>query len=62
VHSPDGEPPYDVRWLDTDEEATVFPGPDAIVVTQAEQKAADERARSRFAAVQAAIADNAHGG
>jgi len=46
-----------VRWLDTDEEATVFPGPDAIVVTAAEHEAADERARLRFAAMQAAIAD-----
>ena len=61
VHSSNGEPPYHVRWLDTDEEATVFPGPDAIVVTAAEQKAADERARSRFAAVQAAITDRARG-
>lgn len=40
VHSPDGEPRYGVRWLDTDEEATVFPGPDAIVVTPAEQRVA----------------------
>jgi len=55
VRSADGEPPFRVRWLATGEEATVFPGPDAIVVTAAEQKAADERARSRFAAVQAAI-------
>jgi Domain of unknown function (DUF1918) len=61
VRSPDGEPPFRVRWLDTDEVATVYPGPDAIVVTAAEQKAADERARSRFAAMQAAIADHAHG-
>jgi hypothetical protein len=55
VRSPDGEPPYRVRWLTTGEEATVYPGPDAIVVTAAEQEAADERARSRFAAVQSAI-------
>ncbi|WP_156685553.1 DUF1918 domain-containing protein [Mycobacterium sp. Marseille-P9652] len=55
VRSPDGEPPFQVRWLTTGEETTVFPGPDAIVVTAAEQRAADERARSRFAAVQAAI-------
>jgi Domain of unknown function (DUF1918) len=55
VPSREGEPPYRVRWLDTDEQATVFPGPDAIVVTAAEQKAADKRARSRFAATQAAI-------
>ncbi|MFZ1178779.1 MAG: DUF1918 domain-containing protein [Mycobacterium sp.] len=61
VHLPDGEPPYRVRWLATGDEATVFPGPDAIVVTAAEQKAADERARSRFAAVQAAIREHAHG-
>ena len=61
VQSPEGEPPYQVRWLDTDERATVFPGPDAIVVTAAEQKAADERARSRFAAVQAAITDLTRG-
>ncbi|ORV92417.1 hypothetical protein AWC11_08530 [Mycobacterium interjectum] len=61
VHSPEGEPPYQVRWLDTDEQAMVYPGPDAIVVTAAEQRAADERARSRFAAVQTAIKDHAHG-
>jgi Domain of unknown function (DUF1918) len=61
VHSPEGEPPFGVRWLDTDERTTVFPGPDAIVVTAAEQQAADERARSRLAAVQDAIAHRAHG-
>ncbi len=62
VRSPDGEPPFRVRWLATGEEATVYPGPDAIVVTAADQKAADERARSRFAAVQAAIRQRAVGG
>ncbi|MFS8102611.1 DUF1918 domain-containing protein [Lentzea alba] len=36
----DGSPPYVVRWLDTDHEALVFPGPDAHVVT-----AEDEAAR-----------------
>lgn len=61
VRSAGGEPPYRVRWLATGEEATVFPGPDAIVVTAAEQQAADERARSRFAAMQAAIREHAHG-
>jgi Domain of unknown function (DUF1918) len=60
VRSPDGEPPYRVRWLATGEESTVFPGPDAIVVTAAEQKAADERARSRFAAVQTEITHHGH--
>ena len=55
IHSSDGAPPYVVRWLATDHEATVFPGADAIVVTAAEQAAADERARRRFGAVQSAI-------
>lgn len=45
VGSPDGGPPYIVRWLGTGEEATVVPGPDALVVSAAEQAAADERAR-----------------
>jgi uncharacterized protein DUF1918 len=56
VHSPDGSPPYVVRWLDSDHLATVFPGTDAVVVTAAEQAAADERARHRFESVQSAIA------
>ena len=29
----DGEPPYTVRWVDTEHEAIVFPGPDAEIVT-----------------------------
>ena len=55
VHSEDGSPPYVVRWLDSDHLVTVFPGPDAIVVTAAEQEAADERAMRRIEAVQAGI-------
>jgi hypothetical protein len=47
VRSADGSPPFVVRWEGSDHVATVYPGPDAIVVTQAEQDAADERARSR---------------
>lgn len=61
VHSEDGSPPYMVRWLDTDHEALVFPGPDALVVTAAEQEQADKRARSRFASVQAALKDHPTG-
>lgn len=55
VHSPDGGPPYVVRWLANDHEAIVFPGPDAVVVSAAEQADADERAQRRFRAVQSAI-------
>jgi hypothetical protein len=54
VHSEDGSPPYVVRWLATGNEATVFPGSDAIVVSQEEQEDADERARARHTAVQRA--------
>jgi len=43
VRSADGSPPYVVRWLGSDHVATVFPGPDAVVVT--EQEAAHEKAR-----------------
>ena len=51
VHSTDGSPPYVVHWLDSDHVATVFPGPDTIVVTAAEQTAADERTNRRIASV-----------
>jgi hypothetical protein len=47
VRSADGSPPYVVRWLSTDHIATVYPGPDAVVVTASEQEAADARARPR---------------
>ncbi|MGV0836421.1 DUF1918 domain-containing protein [Mycolicibacterium thermoresistibile] len=47
VRGADGAPPYVVRWLRTDSVATVYPGPDALVVTPAEQQAADARARFR---------------
>jgi hypothetical protein len=47
-----------VRWLQTDHEATVFPGSDAVVVTAEEQEKADERAQDRFGAVQSAILHN----
>jgi len=46
VRSADGSPPYVVQWA-TDHVTTVYPGPDAIVITSAEQEAADERARTR---------------
>jgi len=55
VHSADGSPPYVVRWLDSDHVATVIPGADAVVVTPAEQLAADERAQHRFGSAPSAI-------
>jgi hypothetical protein len=56
VHSADGSPPFMVRWLDNDRVALVFPGPDAIIVTAAEQAAADERTMRRIESVQSGIA------
>ncbi|MFB4284151.1 MULTISPECIES: DUF1918 domain-containing protein [unclassified Nonomuraea] len=35
VEHADGSPPYTVRWLDSDRETLVFPGPDARVVQHA---------------------------
>jgi Domain of unknown function (DUF1918) len=61
VHGAEGSAPYMVRWLETGHEAVVFPGPDAIVVTSAEQQAADERVRSRVTAVQETIMKRAAG-
>lgn len=55
IRSDDGSPPYVVRWLDTEHEATVFPGSDAVVVTAEEQHEAEARAQHRFDAVQSAI-------
>ncbi|WP_406723825.1 pyridoxamine 5'-phosphate oxidase family protein [Streptomyces sp. GD-15H] len=31
LHHPDGTPPYDVRWSDTQEVTLLFPGPDAHI-------------------------------
>lgn len=47
VRSADGSPPYVVRWQATSHVATVFPGPDALVVTSKELEIADARAHSR---------------
>lgn len=44
VHSPDGEPPYRVRWTDDGHEALVVPGPDTHVVSAAEQAEIDTQA------------------
>lgn len=52
---PDGGPPYTVRWTDTDHEALVFPGPDAQVVTAAEQAEHDRAESERIAQLQSAI-------
>ena len=37
AHGPNGSAPFLVRWIDSGREALVFPGPDAVVVTPAEQ-------------------------
>ncbi|MEV7358864.1 DUF1918 domain-containing protein [Kitasatospora sp. NPDC091276] len=31
LHHPDGSPPYDVRWSDSDRVTEYFPGPDARI-------------------------------
>lgn len=55
VHSADGSPPYVVKWLDSGHVATVIPGPDAIIVTAAEQQTGDQQERSQLTSVQTEI-------
>ena len=55
---PDGEPPYTVRWTDTDHEGLVFPGPDAEVVSAAAQAKHDRVESERISQVQSAITTN----
>jgi uncharacterized protein DUF1918 len=49
VQGSSGEPPYSVRWVDTDREGLVFPGPDAVVVTREQQELRDRIADERMA-------------
>jgi hypothetical protein len=58
THGPGGAPPYEVRWLDTDRVALVFPGSDARVVTAAEMADLDSVATERAQAVQSRIASD----
>ncbi|NUS44541.1 MAG: DUF1918 domain-containing protein [Mycobacteriaceae bacterium] len=48
VRSPDGSPPYLVRWTDTDHRALTFPGPDARVLTPEELHAREAAAEAKF--------------
>ena len=52
VGSPDGTPPFKVRWLDTDREALVFPGVDSYVMTREQIAAFDARMAERVDGVQ----------
>ncbi|NKQ51805.1 DUF1918 domain-containing protein [Amycolatopsis sp. K13G38] len=61
VASPEGAPPYVVRWVHDDHVSIFFPGADAQVLTPEEVAAADERQRTRFQAVQREISLTAHG-
>ncbi len=38
LHHPDGSPPWDVRWTDTDRVSLVYPGPDAHVRHRSETR------------------------
>jgi Domain of unknown function (DUF1918) len=50
-----GEPPYTVRWLEDDHESVVFPGPDAQVVSAADQSAIDKAQAEQIARVQSSV-------
>jgi hypothetical protein len=51
----DGQPPFRVRWIDTDHEGLVFPGPDAEVISAAAQIAHDHMESERIKQLQSAI-------
>lgn len=55
VRSPDGQPPYAVRWVDSGRESLVFPGPDAHVLSSSELAQADQVELDRITRVQDAI-------
>ncbi|GAB3490136.1 DUF1918 domain-containing protein [Amycolatopsis cihanbeyliensis] len=55
IRDRDGTPPYLVRWLADDRISLIFPGPDAHVVSRAEQARLDEDERRRLIGLQAAI-------
>lgn len=40
VRGSEGAPPYQVRWLDEDHEALVYPGPDAHIEEGSEEDSA----------------------
>ncbi len=54
VH-PGGEPPYTVRWTDQERETTVFPGPDATVISAERQIELDRARTTRVTALQKAM-------
>ena len=54
AHGPDGSAPFLVRWIDSGHEAFVFPGPDAVIVTAAEQSEQDRATGRRIDLVQSA--------
>lgn len=55
VWGADGAPPYRVRWTSNDRVSVFIPGPDAVVVTEAQQHAADVEQDERLSAMQDAI-------
>ncbi|MBB1154491.1 MULTISPECIES: DUF1918 domain-containing protein [Amycolatopsis] len=47
VGTPDGGPPFTVRWFLGGYVSTIFPGPDALVLTEAQRKAPAPNGRAR---------------
>jgi hypothetical protein len=55
AHGPDGSAPFLVRWIEGGRQALVFPGPDAVVVTEAEQAEQDRATGRGIDLVQSAL-------
>lgn len=55
AHGPNGSAPFFVRWIDSGHETLLFPGPDAVVVTAAEQAEHDRASSRHIDLVQSAL-------
>lgn len=62
VHSDDGAPPYTARWADNGHQTLVFPGPDAQVISAAEEAQHLETTDARIARIQSEISAHSRGG
>jgi hypothetical protein len=55
AHGPNGSAPFLVRWIDSGHEALVFPAPDTVVVTAADQAEQDRATGRRIDLIQFAL-------
>lgn len=55
-----GAPPFHIRWIDTGRESLIYPGPDAVVISAAEQAEYDRQQVERAQHMQEDIEARLH--